>query len=102
MKILNLLPVIKFKKKHQTARKPLNCFVSDIKNITVKNFSELKKIFGKRVDKLPKKYGHDLYCFDIKGNDFRLIAVVTFKFGQLYVKEILTHKEYSKKYCSGK
>lgn len=102
MIVLNRTLVDKFKKKYPTSRRPLDMFIKDIRNINVKNFSELKKIFGKRLDKLPNKYGNGLYCFDVKANDFRLIAIVTFQLGQLYITEILTHKQYDKKYCSGK
>ncbi|MCU7251429.1 type II toxin-antitoxin system HigB family toxin [Pseudomonas koreensis] len=32
--------------------------------------------------------------FNIKGNDFRLIAAVAYRFGAVYIKFIGTHKQY--------
>jgi mRNA interferase HigB len=34
--------------------------------------------------------------FDIKGNDFRLIAIASFEDEKLYIRQILTHEDYSK------
>ena len=42
----------------------------------------------------------DVYCdcviFDIKGNDYRLIAIVLYQARRVYVRQILTHKQYDK------
>jgi mRNA interferase HigB len=38
----------------------------------------------------------DLIVFNIKGNDYRLIAYVNYRFGEVLIKEILTHREYDK------
>ncbi len=54
------------------------------------NFSELKKTFNS-VDKI-----NDLYVFDIGGNKLRLIANIHFFRQKLYVRNVLTHKEYEK------
>ena len=32
--------------------------------------------------------------FNIKGNDYRLVAAVAYRFGCMYVKFIGTHREY--------
>jgi mRNA interferase HigB len=34
--------------------------------------------------------------FDIGGNNFRLIAVIHFNRGKLFVRHVLTHAEYDK------
>ena len=34
--------------------------------------------------------------FNIKGNDYRLIAAVAYRFGALYVKFIGTHEDYDR------
>lgn len=38
----------------------------------------------------------DLIVFNIKGNDYRLIAYVNFQYKQVLIKTILTHKDYNK------
>ena len=40
--------------------------------------------------------GSDLYVFNIKGNNYRLIVRIIFRVRTIYVKFIGTHKEYDK------
>ena len=54
-----------------------------------KNFSEMKNSFN-AVDAV----GNDRYVFNIKGNHFRLIALIIFKVRTVFVLFIGTHKEY--------
>lgn len=55
------------------------------------NFSEMKKTFNS-VDTV----GNDLYVFNIKGNQYRLIARIFFKIRTIYIKFIGTHSQYDK------
>jgi len=38
----------------------------------------------------------DLAIFNIRGNNYRLIVRVVFRYQRIYVKEFLSHSEYSK------
>ena len=40
--------------------------------------------------------GDNRYVFNIKGNHYRLIAMIFFAPGQVYIRGIFTHAEYSK------
>ena len=42
------------------------------------------------------------YVFNIRGNNYRLIVVVKFTIGYIYVRWIGTHKDYDKIDCSTK
>ena len=42
--------------------------------------------------------GTRLTCFNIGGNNFRLIAMVSYDRQEIAIEEILTHAEYNKKY----
>lgn len=58
------------------------------------NLSELRKAYP-HADNIK---GTDLICINIKGNKYRLI--VRYSWGKtVFVKDFLTHTEYSKKYC---
>ena len=46
--------------------------------------------------------GNQLYVFNIRGNNYRLIVVVKFTIGYIYVRWIGTHKDYDKIDCSTK
>ena len=79
-----------FWKKDQQSETPLRTWYSVCKNTRFKNFAELKRAFG-TVDKVGK-----FYVFDIGGNKWRIVAVVHFSTGKIYVREVLTHKEYDR------
>ena len=40
--------------------------------------------------------GYGRYVFNIKGNQFRIVAVVRFKFKKVLIRWIGNHKEYDK------
>jgi mRNA interferase HigB len=56
-----------------------------------KNFSELKKTFN-----TADAVANDRYIFDIKVNQYRLIALIIFKVRTVFILFIGTHKEYDK------
>ena len=44
--------------------------------------------------------GNQHYVFNIKGNDYRLVVVIKFTIGYIYIRFVGTHKEYDKIDCS--
>lgn len=44
--------------------------------------------------------GNNRFVFNIKGNDYRLVAIVIFSIKRVYIRWIGTHKEYDKVDCS--
>lgn len=55
------------------------------------NFSEIRKTFNS-VDSV----GNMRYVFNIKGNDYRIVAKVFFTMQSIYIRFVGTHKEYDK------
>lgn len=57
-----------------------------------KNLAELKRVFSS-ADYVPigKK---EFYVFNIGGNKYRLIAAIHFNTQRLFVRHVLTHREY--------
>lgn len=78
------------KEKYPESAGALDGWYRIIKNNSFNNFSQLKAVFS-NVDKVG-----ELYVFDVGGNKLRLIANVHFVRQKVYVREILTHKEYDK------
>jgi len=78
------------KEKHPEGSSALDGWYRIIKKNTFNNFAELKAVFGS-VDK-----AGDFYVFDIGGNKLRLIANIHFRRQKVYIRYILTHKEYDK------
>jgi mRNA interferase HigB len=60
-------------------------------NANWKNFNEMEKTFNS-VDAV----GNDRYVFNIKGNNYRLIALIIFKVRTVFILFIGTHNEYDK------
>lgn len=52
------------------------------------NFSDIRKTFPS-VDEVAK-----YHVFNIGGNKLRLIAVIDYNYNKLFIRHILTHKEY--------
>ena len=59
------------------------------------NFAEMKQTFNS-VDAV----GNKRYVFNIKGNSYRLVAIVLFVPKYVYIRFIGTHTEYNKIDCS--
>ena len=55
------------------------------------NLADIKQMFN-TVDYV----GNDRYVFDIKGNNYRIVAIVLFINKKVYMRFIGTHKEYEK------
>ena len=56
-----------------------------------KNYAEMKNDFGS-VDSV----GNQHYVFNIKGNKYRLVVVVKFTIGHIFIRFVGTHAEYDK------
>lgn len=78
-----------FSDKYPNASAPLNDWYKKTKLASWKNFREVKETFNS-VDGI----GNDRYVFDIGGNNFRIVAMIHFDIRTLYIRAILTHKEY--------
>lgn len=59
------------------------------------NFSDMRKDFPSA-----DYVGNQHYVFNIKGNKYRLVVVVMFTPGLVYIRWVGTHQEYDKIDCS--
>ena len=57
---------------------------------TFRHFSQLKQTF-RSADYVPP-----YTVFDIRGNNYRIAALVHYETGKVAVKEVMTHSEYMK------
>lgn len=91
MVIISKTTLAEYVKIHAAAKEPLNTWYDITKKSDWKNFSDVKNTFGS-VDAV----GNDRYCFNIKGNDFRLIVLIIFKKRTVFILWFGTHAEYDK------
>ncbi|TAL51994.1 MAG: type II toxin-antitoxin system HigB family toxin [Methylovulum sp.] len=88
MRIISNKTLRDFSKRHPQAAAPLQEWRKKLETITSKSYSELKTVFNS-VDKVG-----DYYIFSIAGNRYRLIAAIHFNTQTVYIRAVLTHKEY--------
>ena len=80
-----------FSHKHADTTDVLNEWYKTTKNADWKDFNALKEYFPST-----DYVGNDRYVFNIKGNSYRLIAMIFFDIRTVFIRFIGTHAEYSK------
>lgn len=96
MRIFIYRTLAEYYQKHPDARTALEDWFSKTEESEWENFSDIKVTFNS-VDSV----GNRRYVFNIKGNSYRLVALVLFVPKYVYIRFIGTHAEYDKiKDCS--
>ncbi len=90
MKIISNSVLRAFAVEHPQAEAPLQGWRRVIEKNRFSNWAELKAAFN-AVDKVG-----ELVVFDIGGNKYRLIAYIRFEKQIVYIKAVLTHRDYDK------
>jgi mRNA interferase HigB len=89
MRIITRKPIEGFKLVHPDSSSSLDSWYELMKENDFNNFIELKSTFGS-VDVVGKGY-----VFNISGNKYRLASSIHFNAKRVYIREIMTHAEYS-------
>ena len=90
MRIITRKRLLEFVEKNSTASNSLDAWYRIVKHTEISNFSQLRQIFPS-ADKVD-----NLTVFNIGGNKVRLIAAIHYRTQCLYIRHVLTHKEYDK------
>lgn len=90
MHIITRKRLLEFGDKHPDTRSALEHWYRTAKHNDFSSFAELKRTFSS-VDQVGR-----LVVFDIGGNKARLISYVVYVKRRIYIRHILTHKEYDK------
>lgn len=91
MRIVTYKRILEFSKKHSDAENSLNFWYHTVIAKEWNNLNNIKETFNS-VDYV----GNNRYVFNIKGNDYRLIAIISFNAKKTYIRFIGTHSEYDK------
>ncbi len=73
---------------------PLEHWFITARNAGWKNFADIKRDF-KSVDSV----GNQRYIFNIKGKNYKLVVVMQFLHGYIYIRFVGTHAEYARINC---
>lgn len=90
MHIITRRRLLEFAEKHPNTSAPLDTWYRIVKQSDIPNFSTLRKIF-RSADKVG-----NFTVFNIGGNKIRLVAAVHYNAQCVYIRHVLTHKEYDK------
>ncbi len=89
MRIIAKRTIVEYYDKNPNAKNALENWYKIVSKVVWNNFADIKNTFNS-VDNV----GNNLYVFNIRGNDYRLIVRILFEPKIIYVRFIGTHKEY--------
>jgi mRNA interferase HigB len=95
MRIVTFAKIKELAEKYPNSEIALRDWYFKTKRGEWENISDVKKTFNS-IDYI----GNNRYVFKIKGNDFRLVAIIVFKSKKVYIRFIGTHSAYDKIDCS--
>ena len=88
MHVISHKRIKEFVAKYSDSQTSLENWYRIIKQIDYDSFNHLKQHFSNA------DYVDGFVVFNISGNKYRLIATIHFNRGKVYVRYVLTHKEY--------
>lgn len=91
MRIVTFLRIKEFVETHSDADIALRDWYKKTQNCEWKSFSDVKETFNSA-----DYVGNNRFVFNIKGNNYRLIAIIIFASQKVYIRFIGTHKDYDK------
>ena len=77
-----------FWEQHPESQRPLEAWLKIVRGMRYAGWSDLRVTFPK-ADKVGEKI-----VFDIGGNKYRLVTVIHFNRGKVFVRDVLTHQAY--------
>lgn len=91
MRVIALKPLREFWQQHPDAEQPLKAWYAEVQDADWTSAADVKQQYGSA-----SIVGRDRVVFNIRGNNYRLIARIVFQCRLVYVRFIGTHKEYDK------
>lgn len=95
MVIISKTVLVEFGNKYSDSIEAFNKWYEISKQADWNSLNDLKKTFS-TVDYV----GNDRYVFNIKGNKYRLVAMIFFDIRTVFIRFVGTHAEYDKIDCS--
>ena len=90
MHLITRKRLLEFAKKHPECSTAIDSWYRIVKHTKFNSFAELKQTFPS-ADQVGK-----LTVFNIGGNKARLIAAIHYNTSRVYIRYVLTHKEYDR------
>lgn len=84
-----------FWEKHAGAEAPLKVWYKDVRKSRYRNLTELRHTYPS-ADLAKAKDGSILTIFNVGGNNYRLATYISYASQRVYIRKIMTHKEYDR------
>jgi mRNA interferase HigB len=91
MHVISRKKLKEFWERHPETEHALRAWFKIVRSTRYRMWSELKTTFSDKVDKVGERV-----VFDVGGNKCRVITVIHFDRGKLYIREVLRHPAYDK------
>jgi mRNA interferase HigB len=91
MRVVTYKRIKEFSEKHADSETALKFWYSVTSKKDWSSINDIKKDFN-----LVDYVGNNRFVFNIKGNSYRLIAIISFNASKVYIRFIGTHSEYDK------
>jgi mRNA interferase HigB len=95
MRVIKPATLKVFWARHRAARKPLEEWLVKAQSAQWRSIDDLRKTYP-HADAAKVASGATITIFNIKGNAYRLITAIHYNTGIVYIRDFLTHAEYSK------
>lgn len=99
MHIISIKMLREFWQKHPEAESVLREWHSVVEHVEFKDFNHVREFFNFA------DYVAPYTVFNVGGNNYRLVAIVRYRFKKVFVQKVMTHREYdgwNKLYRKGK
>lgn len=91
MRIISRKALRQFWAVHEDAESPLKAWFAEVKKAAWQSWPDIKQRYPSA-----SSVGNDRYVFNIKGNKYRLITLINFIAGIVFIRFVGTHEEYDK------
>ena len=91
MKVIAVGTLRVFWERHPDAEQPLKAWYDEARHAVWGTPQDIRNRYASA-----SFVGHNRVVFNIKGNDYRLIVAVAYRFQAIYIKLIGTHTEYNR------
>ena len=91
MRVISRKILREFWEKYPDARQSLQACYTDVKHANRKRSSDIKAIY-----QTASFISNNRVVFNIKGNKYRVIVVIEYHFGILYIRFVGTHQEFDR------
>jgi mRNA interferase HigB len=91
MRIISRKRLIEFWNHYPDSEQPLRAWYAETKKSTWKTPAEIKAVY-----RSVSIIGNNRVVFNVKGNNYRLIVLVDYRQGKVYIRFMGTHSDYDR------